>query len=102
MLRARKRLPYTDGTVCVHPPSTGHRPPVPCHQDTALLRRLCDAAPMSDRQKIYRLALAVDLDARTVARWLDGGRVLPSVRAALTAAAKRLKIEGPAPRQEAA
>lgn len=57
---------------------------------------------MSDRQKVYRLALAVDVDARTVSRWLNGERVLPAVRGALAAAARRLKIEGPAPRQAAA
>ena len=41
-----------------------------------------------------RLAGEVNLDIRTVAKWLaDRGQVLPAVDYALTAAAKKLKID---------
>lgn len=55
-----------------------------------------------DRQRAA-LLLAADtgVDPRTALRWLRGKRVLRSIAGLLAAAAERLGIERPEPRQEA-
>lgn len=51
-----------------------------------------DRMTVTTRDK-RRLAGEVNLDIRTVAKWLAGERVLPAADYALKAAAKRLKID---------
>jgi hypothetical protein len=51
----------------------------------------------AERAAALRLAAAVPCDPRTAARWLAGGRVIPALSAALSAAAARLRIAPPPP-----
>ena len=44
-------------------------------------------------ESVYRIAVEVDCNARTVTRWLSGARVLPMTANALVSAAERLGIK---------
>jgi hypothetical protein len=52
---------------------------------------------MSDREKVYRIAAATGLDARTIGRVLRGEHVREASRKAVMGALKRLRLPLPTP-----